>query len=221
MPAFPASPVSPAELLEQWLPAAFADADLPEELRALDYKLGVELTGEAGGEWVVQMVDGVVQVEAAPRGDTSFTYVQSVDDWRAALWEGQGGPFGKGAGALFDPQKMVEGTAKAAETGLPVVPSPAALEGLRVLDGLIQLAVTGDAAPWTIGLRLGPGAIPDEANTVVAVTAEDAAQMETGELNPLEAFMAGRIQVTGDMTLMMQMQAVIMQAAAEAQAKAG
>lgn len=221
MPAFPASPVLPAELLEQWLPVAFAEADLPDALRALDYKLGVELTGDGGGEWVVQMVDGVVQVQAASRSDTSFTYVQSVDDWRGALWEGQGGPFGKGAGAIFDPQKMAQGTAKAAESGLPVVPSPAALEGLRVLDGLIQLAVTDDAGAWTIGLRLGPGEIPDEPNTTVAVTAEDAAQMETGELNPLEAFMAGRIQVTGDMTLMMQMQAVVMQAAAEAQAKAG
>ena len=219
MPAFPESPVPPAELLEQWLPAAFAEADLPDDLRALDYKLGVELTGEGGGEWVVQMVDGVVQVDAAPRGDTSFTYVQSVDDWRGALWGGEGGPFGKGAGALFDPQKMAEGTAKAAESGLPVVPSPAALEGLRVLDGLIQLAITEGDGAWTIGLRLGPGAIPEEPNTTVSVTSEDAAQMESGELNPLEAFMAGRIQVTGDMTLMMQMQAVIMQAAAEAQAK--
>jgi hypothetical protein len=221
MPAFPTSPVSPAELLEQWLPAAFAEAALPEELRALDYALGVELTGDGGGEWVVQMVEGVVQVNAAPRGDTSFTYVQSVADWRGALWEGQGGAFGKGAGALFDPQKMAAGTAKAVESGLPAVPSPAALEGLRVLDGLIQLVVTEEASAWNIGLRLGPGAIPAEPTTTVSISAADAAQMESGELNPLEAFMAGRIQVAGDMTLMMQMQAVIMQAAAEAQAKAG
>ena len=33
-----------------------------------------------------------------------------------------------------------------------------------------------------------------------------------GELDPMQAFMAGRVQVQGDMTLMLQMQAVLMQA---------
>jgi putative sterol carrier protein len=42
--------------------------------------------------------------------------------------------------------------------------------------------------------------------------------MERGELNPMEAFMAGRIKVAGDMTLMMQMQAIQMQAAQAAAA---
>ena len=36
--------------------------------------------------------------------------------------------------------------------------------------------------------------------------------MERGELDPLQAFMAGRIEVSGDMTLVLQMQAVLMQA---------
>lgn len=221
MPSFPASPVPPAELLEQWLPDAFGEAALPDALRALDYALGVELVGEGGGEWVVQMRDGVLSVQAGPRAETSFTYVQSVEAWRAALWEAGGAAFGKGAQALFDPQKMLAHTATAAETGFAIVPSPAALESLRELDGLIRLVVTDAAGEWEVGLRLGPGAIPEEANTTVSVSSEDATAMERGELNPLEAFMAGRIEVTGDMTLMMQMQAVLMQAAAEAQAKAG
>jgi putative sterol carrier protein len=86
---------------------------------------------------------------------------------------------------------------------------------------LIRLGVTDGDGEWGLGLRLGPGAIPEEPTTTVTVSADDAALMEAGELNPLEAFMAGRIQVGGEMTLMMQMQAVIMQAAAEASAKAG
>ena len=40
--------------------------------------------------------------------------------------------------------------------------------------------------------------------------------MAAGTLDPMQAFMAGRIQVAGDMALMMQMQAIQMQAAAAA-----
>jgi putative sterol carrier protein len=36
--------------------------------------------------------------------------------------------------------------------------------------------------------------------------------MDRGELNPVEAFMAGRIQIAGDLTLVMQVQAIQMQA---------
>jgi putative sterol carrier protein len=46
------------------------------------------------------------------------------------------------------------------------------------------------------------------------VTAEDAAALERGELDPMQAFMSGRIQIAGDMTLLMQMQAIQMQAQA-------
>ena len=36
--------------------------------------------------------------------------------------------------------------------------------------------------------------------------------MERGELDPLQAFMAGRVRIAGDMALLMQMQAIQMQA---------
>jgi putative sterol carrier protein len=45
--------------------------------------------------------------------------------------------------------------------------------------------------------------------------------MDRGELDPMQAFMSGKLRVAGDMTLMMQMQAIQMQvAAAEAAKKA-
>jgi putative sterol carrier protein len=36
--------------------------------------------------------------------------------------------------------------------------------------------------------------------------------MQSGTLDPMQAFMSGKIQVIGDMALMMQMQAIAMQA---------
>ena len=138
--------------------------------------------------------------------------VQSVDDWRGALWEGRGGAFGQGAVALFKP-----GAGAAASGGGMggAAPSPAALQQMQALDGVIRMVVAGgEGGDWQVDFKLGPGAIPEEPTTTVTVTAADADAMAAGELDPMQAFMAGRIQVAGDMALMMQMQAIQMQAAA-------
>ena len=95
------------------------------------------------------------------------------------------------------------------------------MKGALKLSGVIRMVVAdASAGDWSVAFKLGPGEIPAEDTTTVTISAEDAAAMESGALNPMEAFMAGRIQVAGDMALMMQMQAIQMQAAAAAAAKA-
>jgi putative sterol carrier protein len=49
-----------------------------------------------------------------------------------------------------------------------------------------------------------------EPTTTLTVSAEDAAAMERGELDPMQAFMAGRVLIAGDLALLMQMQAATM-----------
>jgi hypothetical protein len=96
-------------------------------------------------------------------------------------------------------------------------PSPAALQQMQTLNGVIRMVVAGGAGgDWRVDFKLGPGALPAEPTTTVTVTAADADAMATGQLDPMQAFMAGRIQVAGDMALMMQMQAIQMQAAYQA-----
>jgi len=84
MPEFPTSPISPSEFFERFLPEAFAEADLPEELRAVEMTLGVRLEGQGGGEWLVHLRDGSARVEPTSRTTAAFTVVQSVADWRGA-----------------------------------------------------------------------------------------------------------------------------------------
>jgi hypothetical protein len=212
MTAFPSSPVSPAELLEKWLPQAFAEADLPEDVRTSDVRLGLVLEGKGGGEWVLSVESGKLRVDPGSRAETAFTFVQSVDDWRGALWQGRGGAVGKAAAGLFRPGEGLAGAG--AGGGMGAAPSPAALEQMRKLDGLVRVLVTGgQGGDWSVGFKLGPGAIPAKPTATLAVSEADAGAMQRGELNPLEAFMAGRIRVEGDMTLVMQMQAIQMQAA--------
>jgi putative sterol carrier protein len=79
---------------------------------------------------------------------------------------------------------------------------------MRALDGLVRVVVQGgDGGDFAIGFKLGPGAIPTKPTTTLSVSHDDAEAMQQGRLDPLAAFMAGRIRVEGDMTLVMQMQA--------------
>jgi hypothetical protein len=212
MADFPASPLPAAEFFESWLPKAFAEADLPEEQRNVEARIGVLLQGEGGGEWVMHVNDGALAVSAEPRSDCAFTYVQSVDNWRGALWEGKGGAIGAQSAQLFKP-----GAQQAQSRPGQGAPSPQALEQMRALDGVIRMAVSGaEGGDWHVDFKLGPGAIPEEPTTTLTISAEDAEAMAAGTLDPMAAFMQGKILVAGDMALMMQMQAIQMQAAAQA-----
>ncbi len=208
MPEFPEAPLAPTDFLESWFPEAFAAAELPPEAREVDVKLGIQLHGDEGGEWIYHMQRGALHVLPGSRDEAGFSYVQSVVDWRAALWGQGGGPMGKAAAQLFRP-----GSAPEAAQQMPGVAPLAALEELSKLEGLIQLVVGTEADLWSVGLKFGPGEIPTDPTTKVSISSEDAAAMETGELDPMTAFMSGKIRVEGDMTLMMQMQAIAMQAA--------
>ena len=211
MPDFPTEPMAPAEFMEKWLPAEFAAKGLPPGSEELDVKLGIQLDGEGGGEWVLHMNKGTLAVVAGSREDTAFSYVQSVEDWRGALWEGRGGALAAGFARFFRPGSDLDAGAVGSLGGAP---PPQALSQLERLDGCIRIVVTGgESGDWGVGLRLGPGPVPEEATCTVSISAEDAEALSSGELDAMQAFMGGKMVVTGDMTLMLQMQAVMMQAA--------
>lgn len=206
MAEFPANPITPGEFLEGWLPKAFAESELPPGAQEIDVKLGVLLAGDGGGEWVIHADKGNVSIVAGSREDTAFSIVQSVEDWQGALWGGRGGAFGQQTAAMFRPGSDPANPANRAA-------SPAALAALQTLNGMIRMTVKGgEGGDWSVDFRLGPGAIPPEPSTMVTIAAEDAQAMADGGLDPMQAFMSGKIQIAGDMALMMQMQAIQMQA---------
>jgi SCP-2 sterol transfer family protein len=209
MPEFPRAPVSPAELLERHLPAAFAASARGEAIAGVTVALGVRLDGEQGGEWVLELRDGALQVTRGSREHAAFTYAQSVADWRGAVWEQRGGAVGRAVAALFRPDAPEIDAALSFVSG----EIPAVLEALAPMRGLVRVVVTDASGDWQVALQLGPGEIPEKPTTEVSVSLTDVNQMATGELNPIEAFMAGRIRLTGDMALMLQLQAAQMQVA--------
>ena len=194
------------EFFEVHVPRAYQAAQLPAEARQVDVTLGVKLEGEGGGEWRIQLKGGEMSVAPGSTEDAAFTVIQSVVDWRGALWENRGGAFGKQSRALFEPGGGAGGAG-----AMP----PSALAQLQMLRGVIKMVVGGGpGGDWAVAFKLGPGPVPEQPTTTVSVTADDAAALERGELDPMQAFMSGRIQIAGDMTLLMQMQAIQMQAQA-------
>jgi hypothetical protein len=209
MPELPPDPIEATEFLEDFVPGAFAELAGGRRLPETDLELGFQLLGEGGGEWVYRVRDGALDVVRTGRDHATVTVIQSVEDWRGALWEGRGGIFGRTAsavlsGAAFETLREAAGDRE---------PSFEPLEPIRALEGLVRVVLAGDAGgDWSLAVKLGPGEIPSEPSATVTIQADDAAAIERRELDPLQAFMAGRIQVVGDMTLVLQMQAVLMQA---------
>ena len=201
----PERPLAPAEFFERFLPEAFARTDAGAALRELELALGVRLEGEGGGEWLLRLGGGALAVEPGVRDAALLTLVQSVADWRGALWEGRGGAFGRYAARLFQPGV---GAALGA-LGLGGAFPDGLRSQLESLAGVLQVCLTGGAGgDWSLGVKLGPGEIPAEPSTTVTLSAADADALLRGELGALEAFMGGRIQVAGDVALLMQLQAL-------------
>ena len=207
MTSLPPSSTSPKEFLEQWLPKAFAAAPVPEASKSVEVKLGVRLDGANGGEWVFHMDHGILKVAPGSAEPCAFTLIQSVDDWRGSLWEGRGGAFGKQAAAMFQPGAQPEGQGAGSRPPM----NPQAVERLGALKGMIRMIVGGGpGGDWRVDFKLGAGPVPAEPTTTVNIAHADADAMGRGELDPMQAFMSGKIQIAGDMALMMQMQAATM-----------
>ena len=213
MSTLPPARTSAQDFFERFVLDAFKANPLPDDAREIDVTLGVKLDGDSGGEWRLHLKRGEMRVERGSTEDAAFTLIQSVADWRGALWEGRGGVFGRQSQSLF---QLGGGAGAGAPSGMP----PSALAQLQMLRGVIRMVVTGGpGGDWSVNFKLGPGPVPAEPTTTVTIAAADADALERGELDPMQAFMSGKIMVAGDMTLMMQMQAIQMQAQAAAQVK--
>lgn len=250
MAEFPAAPVSPQQFFGAWLPAALAEAGPLPGAGEAELSLGFCLEGAGGGAWACRLRGGLLSVRAAPAADCAcdITYIQRAADWQAAVWAGQGGALGAAAARLFrTPAALPPAPARRAESAAPAqcadsaAPAPRAeaadgadgaawlraLAGLRKLDGLIRLAITGGAGAggagesgagedgaegggggdWELALRLGPGPISARRTCTLRASAAAADALARGELAPLSALLRGRIEVRGDRKLLLRLAA--------------
>jgi putative sterol carrier protein len=99
-------------------------------------------------------------------------------------------------------------TAKAA---LEAMSRSASAEKLKGMDATILFDLSGeDGGQWTVTIRDGQVGFedgsPESPTLTVEAKAEDLKALVKGELNPMAAFMQGRLRVKGDMSTAMQLQ---------------
>lgn len=85
------------------------------------------------------------------------------------------------------------------------------MEKLEAMDVTILFDVKGDEGGlWTVDIDNGEVTIEEgdiqSPDVTVEATTEDLVALMQGDLNPMAAFMQGRLKVKGDMSMAMQMQ---------------
>jgi putative sterol carrier protein len=78
------------------------------------------------------------------------------------------------------------------------------------LDAVIKIAT--DQGPILIDAKQSPAVVSNDdspADCTIQVTIADLIKLGEGELNPMMAFMAGKLKVQGDMSLAMKMSQIL------------
>jgi len=205
---FPASPISASEFFEGYVAEVAGERGWSGAFAGGELAFGVLLEGDGGGEWLYVLKGGQLEIRVGSRADAALTWVQSVEDWRGALWQGRGGFF---AEKLLGLVSGGAGGALAAVTRrAPGADQPALLRELAKVDGLLRTVVTGGPqGDWSTAFRFGPGEVREEADTTLSIHHEAAEALARRELAPLAAFLAGKISVSGDMLRVMKLQAIV------------
>ncbi len=218
---FPERPVEPRVFVEDVIPALFAGVELSAEDRAAELLLGVSLVGAGGGEWTLHFVEGELGIGSRLRPDCDLTLVQTVEDWRSALWEGRPGIVsdlvrvafrGVGLADVGEPDSLASGLVGLSSGGPP---DPATVAELRSLRGCIEIRFAGTSSPgadWRLAIVLGPGPVPAQPDATITLDEAEAEAMRQGTLHPLDALMTGRLRLEGDLGLVLQIQALALRA---------
>ena len=186
--------ITPKAFYEEFLPRVFAEnrakaAQLAPNAAQLAGAVRAVVDGDGGGTWTIQFGAGDMLVHAGAVGDALVTFSQTRDDWQVTITQGVG--------------KMLAklGSAPAAATGSGGGKglTPAKLERLKMMKGLIKFELTGYEGSRTLRLTITVGAAQDGKDPVcnVSMTANDFQDISAGKLALQQAVMGGKVKLSG------------------------
>jgi hypothetical protein len=198
----PPADISASEIIESWLPRAFAAAlrrpppDSPS--------LRVTLSGQGGGEWDLCATEESLIVQRREPGPRHRPRPDSEVDHDPDIWLRQGVADFL---ALF-----------LEEPDLPSLLPPEAdvmdllcidqgrIGLLAQIDGRVAFEIQGRRRRrWTVDVAFGPsGMRAGRPRSTVRVDSRTCEELAAGALGPLQALLAGRLLVEGDRALVMQ-----------------
>lgn len=197
------SPVpEPAEFYGERLPAQFNRAlDAQEALgdegrkvydgmRAVDATIRVEVEGEGGGTFHLNIAGGRMSADAA---DAHPPFLTLFQDRRA--FERIAREAGDSAMALLGGLSGLAGEMKLTK---------ARIDNLVFVNGLVHFEVTGDDG-FVLRTHFGSDPLPAAPDTTITVDEAAYQDLRSGRLDPQQAFMNQQIVVEGDMQMAMQL----------------
>ena len=196
----PPADMPASEIIESWLPRAFEAA--PRRPPPDSPSVRVTLSGPGGGTWDVCVSDEALSVKRRelgaqhsrpnPEDDPDVLLRQSVADFLALLRDDPDLP------ALLPPDTDVTDVLCVDEGRISL---------LAQIDGRISFEIEGRRRRrWAIDVAFGQsGMRAGRPRSTVRVDSRTCEELSSGTLAPLQALLAGRLQVEGDRALVMQM----------------
>jgi hypothetical protein len=189
----PPADITPNAFFTEWLPAQAAE--LPAATAPLAVR--VHLVGDDGGSWELRLGPAGLTVGAPGDGEPEVTVHQTVADWRAI--------------AIGEPGQVNLAPPQAGPTDVLFL-DQAAQKIVREVQGTIRFEVTGyNGRTWALVVKLGGRPLdPARADATISVDAETYAAMLARTLPAPAAYFQGKLQMTGDMQLAMQLGMALM-----------
>ncbi len=159
-------------------------------MRAVNATLAVEVSGEGGGRFYLNIEAGRLSPGDAPAREPVMTLIQERPDFDRLVRDAGDSALGFLGGL----------SGLAGEIRL----TRQRLEALSGLSGSLRFEVSGDEG-FALVTQFGPGPAPEEPTTTITIDPEVYAQLRGGALDAQSAFMTGKIDVKGDMQLAMQL----------------
>jgi len=163
---------------------------LYEEMCAVDATIRVEVEGEGGGTFFLNVEAGCMTTGGSPAQPPFLTLLQ---DRRA--FERLASEAGDSAMAMLGGLSGLAGEMRLTRSRL---------ENLSQVRGLVLFEVTGDEG-WSLRTHFGPDPVPAQPTTEIRVDPEAYRDLRSGALDPQTAFLNHQIVVEGDMQVAMQL----------------
>jgi SCP-2 sterol transfer family len=161
-----------------------------EGMAAVNATLQVDVRGEGGGAFFLNIHDGRMTSEEAPAHPPFLTLIQDV-----AAFERLAAEAGDSALALLGGLSGLAGELKLTKQRVDL------LAGLR---GAVRFEVLGEDG-FALVTHFGPEPVPSEPHASIRVDPDVYRELRGGGVDPAQAFLDGKLRVEGDMQLTMQL----------------
>jgi putative sterol carrier protein len=161
-----------------------------DELCAVDATIRVEVEGEGGGSFYLNVEAGRMQAGDRPAHPPFLTLVQDRGAFERLASEA-----GDSAMAMLGGLSGLAGEMRLTRSRL---------ENLLQVRGLVLFEVTGEEG-FRLRTHFGPDPLPDQPTTTIRIDPESYRELRSGALDPQSAFLEHRIVVEGDMQVAMQL----------------